>query len=56
MEMPHPEGVCRAKELTLLIPEYESWEDQDFLCIRLQLYLLDSDYVKAASIVKIFGE
>ncbi|EFX70324.1 hypothetical protein DAPPUDRAFT_328210 [Daphnia pulex] len=50
LQLPHDTGYQRAEKLSTLIPEYDSWSDQDPLCIRLQMALRAQNYDKALQI------
>jgi hypothetical protein len=39
LQLPHDTGYQRAEKLSTMILEYDSWADQDPLCIRLQMAL-----------------
>ncbi|KAK4010772.1 hypothetical protein OUZ56_019904 [Daphnia magna] len=55
LQLPHEAGYQRAVKLSAMIPEYDSWADQDLLCIRLQMALRGQEYDKAQQIISDFG-
>lgn len=55
LQLPHDTGYQRAEKLSTLIPEYDSWADQDPLCIRLQMALRAQNYDKALQITADLG-
>ncbi|KAI9558982.1 hypothetical protein GHT06_015771 [Daphnia sinensis] len=54
LQLPHETGYQRAVKLSAMIPEYDSWVDQDLLCIRLQMALRGQEYDKAQQIIADF--
>lgn len=56
LQLPNEQNFEKAKKLTALIPEYDSWADLDPLCIRLQIALGAQDYDKALEIINDLGE
>ncbi len=55
LQLPHDAGYQRAEKLSTVIPEYDSWADQDPLCIRLQMALRAQNYDKALQITADLG-
>lgn len=55
LHLPYDEGYHKAKALTALIPDYDSWVGLNPLCVRLQMALLAQDFVKGIRIIEEFG-
>ena len=55
LQLPHDTGYQRAEKLSTMILEYDSWADQDPLCIRLQMALRAQNYDKALQITADLG-